>query len=182
MSWKSSYDVVQVDASKPIELGSVDALLAVQPSSLAPEQMDNFVAAVKQGLPTVIFEDPAPLMSGGVPATSAPRRPPGGPMSMMMRSAGHRLRAIFPNCGRCSGIDFPADQVIWQDFNPYPKVSQFNKLKEYVFIDAALGEEKVFGPSDPISSGLQQVLLPFPRSVPEVERFQFGARTSCRDR
>ena len=158
---EKQYDVVQVDASKPTELGSVDALLAVQPSSLAPEQMDNFVAAVKQGLPTVIFEDPAPLMSGGVPATSAPRRPPGGPMSMMMRQQAPP-KGDISKLWKMLGIDFPADQVIWQDFNPYPKVSQFNKLKEYVFIDAALGEEKVFGPSDPISSGLQQVLLPFP--------------------
>ena len=40
-------------------------LLAVQPSSLGPQEMDNFVAAVAGGQPTAIFEDPAPVFGGG---------------------------------------------------------------------------------------------------------------------
>ena len=52
------YKVEEVDADSPIELGRYDALLIVQPSSLGPPQLANVVEAVKQGQPSVIFEDP----------------------------------------------------------------------------------------------------------------------------
>ncbi len=52
-------------------------LLAVQPSSLGPEQMKNFIAAVKSGQPTAIFEDPFPRLPPNVPGTSRPSVRPG---------------------------------------------------------------------------------------------------------
>ncbi len=55
---------MQVDPDAPIT-EKYDVLLAVQPSSLAPEQMDNFVAAVRGGQPTAIFEDPLPGLRPG---------------------------------------------------------------------------------------------------------------------
>ena len=79
---EKQYDVVRVDPSKPIT-EKYDVLLAVQPSTLGPAEMNNFVAAVAAGQPTAIFEDPAPVLSG-VSATSQPRQPPGG-MNPMMR-------------------------------------------------------------------------------------------------
>ena len=72
---EKQYEVVQVNADSPIE-EEVDVLLAAQPSSLTPEQMKNFVAAVKRGVPTAIFEDPFPAMRLDVPGTSQPKRPP----------------------------------------------------------------------------------------------------------
>ncbi|MFM8536515.1 MAG: Gldg family protein, partial [Planctomycetaceae bacterium] len=54
------YEVVQVDASSPIT-ERFDVLLAVQPSSLGPEQMVHFVEAVRSGQPVAIFEDPLPV-------------------------------------------------------------------------------------------------------------------------
>ena len=57
---EKQYDVVQVNADTPIK-DDIDALFAVQPSSLSPEQMKNFITAVKKGMPTAIFEDPFPL-------------------------------------------------------------------------------------------------------------------------
>src|SRR5207302_2775474 len=39
---EKQYEVIQVDPSKPIE--KFDVLLAVQPSSLGPPQMDNLIA------------------------------------------------------------------------------------------------------------------------------------------
>ena len=78
---EKQYDVVQVDASAPIT-ERFDVLLAVQPSSLGPEQMVNFVAAVRSGQPVVIFEDPLPVLMQGIPGTSQPRRSPAGPMAM----------------------------------------------------------------------------------------------------
>ena len=65
---EKQYDVVQVDASAPIT-ERFDVLLAVQPSSLGPEQMVHFVAAVRSGQPVVIFEDPLPVLMQGIPGT-----------------------------------------------------------------------------------------------------------------
>ncbi len=73
---QKQYEVVQVDPTNPIT-EKYDVLLAVQPSSLSPPQMDNFIAAVKSGQPTAIFEDPFPWMAPDVPGTKAPKQPPG---------------------------------------------------------------------------------------------------------
>ena len=61
---EKQYDVVQVDASAPIT-DRYDVLLAVQPSSLGPEQMNHFVAAVRAGQPVAVFEDPLPVLMQG---------------------------------------------------------------------------------------------------------------------
>src|SRR5439155_11425509 len=70
---EKQYEVVQVDANKPIE--KFDALLAVQPSSLAPPQMENLLSAIKSGQPTAVFEDPVPFYAqGSIPGTNDERR------------------------------------------------------------------------------------------------------------
>ena len=38
------------------------------------EKMDELIAAIKSGVPTAIFEDPLPLIQGGVTGTYEPRR------------------------------------------------------------------------------------------------------------
>ncbi len=70
---EKQYDVVRVDPSSPITQ-RYDVLLAVQPSSLNPQQMTNFVDAVRKGQPTAIFEDPLPIAMGGTSGTGQPRR------------------------------------------------------------------------------------------------------------
>jgi ABC-2 type transport system permease protein len=163
---EKQYEVVQIDATQPIDLKSCDVLLAVQPSSLGPEQMENFVRAVRAGLPTAVFEDPAPLLAGDVPGTSDPRRPPGGMNPMMMMQQQPPPKGDIRKLWDLLGVDFSADTIIWQDYNPYPKASQFPK--EFVFVDAGAGGEEPFNPDDPITSGLQQVLFPFPGSITKL--------------
>ncbi|MCI0363478.1 MAG: Gldg family protein, partial [Phycisphaerales bacterium] len=72
---QKQYEVVQVNAAQPIT-EKYDALLAAQPSSLDPAAMENFIAAVRGGQPTAIFEDPFTFMDSSVPATSQPRVAP----------------------------------------------------------------------------------------------------------
>lgn len=160
------YEVVKVDPSKPIT-EKFDALLAVQPSSLGPQEMDNFIQAVENGQPTAIFEDPAPIFNSNVPATSAPRQAPGGqnPMMMMMRQQAPP-KGDISRLWQALGIDFAPDQVIWQNYNPYPKASQFPQ--EFVFVGEGSGAKEPFNPRDPISSGLQQMLFPFPGAVAKL--------------
>lgn len=165
---EKQYNVIKVDVSRPIT-EKYDVLLAVQPSSLGPEQMKNFVAAVRGGQATAIFEDPCPILTGGVPATSAPRKAPGGMNPMMMM--GQRQQAppkgdIGP-LWRLLGVDLGPAQIVWQDYNPYPKAEHFPD--EFVFVDEdAPGIKDAFPLDDVISSGLRRLLFPFPGSVSKL--------------
>jgi ABC-2 type transport system permease protein len=161
---EKQYEVVKVDPTKPI-VEKFDVLLAVQPSSLGPQEMDNLVAAVESGQPTAIFEDPAPVLAGGVPATSMPRQAPGG-MNPMFGGQPPPQKGDIGKLWRLLGIDFAADQIIWQDYNPYPKASHFPR--EFVFVGDGCGAKEPFNPRDAVTAGLQQLLFPFPGSVSKL--------------
>ena len=156
-----------------------DVLLAVQPSSLGPEQMTNFVAAVKAGQPTAIFEDPLPVLMTNVPGTSQPRRSPMGPMAMfggqqgqpkgnldeLWQALGVRLSSAGgrPAMGQMGAAPF----VVYQDYNPHLKLEL---PAEFVFVDASLdGKDSGFSQGQRITSGLQEVLFPFPGGVARDE-------------
>jgi ABC-2 type transport system permease protein len=158
---EKQYEVVQVDPSKPIT-EKYDVLLAVQPSSLNPEQMKNFVAAVKSGQPTAIFEDPFPWLNPQVPGTSAPKMPPGGANPFQQRQP-PEPKGDIGELWKVLGVDFSGNNVVWQNYNPFPKLGGLPH--EWVFVDRECGAKEPFNPDDPISSGLQQVLFLFPGSV-----------------
>ena len=187
---EKQYDVVQVDASAPLT-ESYDVLLAVQPSSLGPEQMAHFVAAVQAGQPVAIFEDPLPVLMTSVPGTSQPRRSPGGPMAMFQPQGGQPKGDIGPlwqtlGVRLAAGSGRPAmgqmgssPYVVWQDYNPHPKLEL---PSEFVFINADQGGDATaaqagaggaagpsFNQQQPITSGLQEVLFPFPGAVAKDE-------------
>ena len=67
---EKQYEVVRVDPNSPIT-ETFDVMLAVQPSSLTPPQLNNFIEAVRKGQPTAIFEDPLPGYINGAPGTSS---------------------------------------------------------------------------------------------------------------
>jgi ABC-2 type transport system permease protein len=180
---EKQYEVVQVDPASPIT-ESYDVLLAVQPSSLGPEQMNNFVAAVQAGQPTAIFEDPLPVLMNGVPGTSQPRRGGGGPMAMFQQQNQPKgdLNQLWDVLGLklAAGSGRPlmgqmgsAPYVVWQDYNPHPKLEL---PSEFVFIDAELGDpgdgsgSRSFNQNSAITGGLQEVLLPFPGALAKDEK------------
>lgn len=166
---EKQYEVVQVDPTNPIT-DKYDVLLAVQPSSLGPEQMDNFVNAVRAGQPTAIFEDPFPAFAGDVPATSAPRMPPGGMNPMMQMMGGGRNqqqpKGDITSLWRVLGVDFAPEQIIWQRYNPYPKAAMFPP--EFVIVDKGEGAKEPFNPKDDVSSNLQHMLFPFPGALSKL--------------
>ncbi len=159
---KKQYDVVQVSPDAPIN-ETYDALLAVQPSSLSQEQMNNFIDVVKRGQPTAIFEDPFPLLAHGVPATSAEKQPPGGMMGMQQRPM---PKGNIQPLWDLLGVDFSATQIVWQDYNPFKKFLEFPI--EFVFVDTGLDAKRVFDQADRITSGLQMVLFVFPGYVQKL--------------
>ena len=70
---RKQYDVQEVTGGE-ISKDDYDALLVVQPNNLDNEKLDNLIAAIKSGIPTAIFEDPLPLIQGGLTGTYDPRR------------------------------------------------------------------------------------------------------------
>jgi len=155
---EKQYDVEEVDPSTPIET-RYDALLAVQPSSLGPEEMKNFIDAIRRGQPTAIFEDPFPAFAAYVPGTSAPKRPPGG----MMFNPGPMEKGNIDELWDLLGVNFSRDTIVWQDYNPIAKLPDLEK--EFVFIDTACGADEPFSRSSNITAGLQHLLFPFPGAV-----------------
>ena len=179
---EKQYEVVQVDPAAPIT-ETYDVLMAVQPSSLGPEQMNNFVSAVRSGQPVAIFEDPLPVLMNSVPGTSQPRRGGGGSMAMFQQQSQPKgdLGQLWDVLGLqlAAGSGRPlmgqmgsSPYVVWQDYNPHPKLEL---PSEFVFIDAELGEadggvSRSFNQANSITRGLQEVLFPFPGALSKDEK------------
>jgi ABC-2 type transport system permease protein len=164
---EKQYEVVQVSPDTPIK-DDIDALLAVQPSSLSPEQMKHFITAVKKGIPTAIFEDPFPL-TRDVTATGAPKRPQQNPMMGMMGGQQPPMpKGNIKELWKLLGIDFEANEIVSQWYNAEPKLEAVWS-PEWIWIDRGASDDikdhPVFSEKDSISSGLQQVLMLYTGSM-----------------
>lgn len=201
---QKQYEVVQVSPSQPIPARKMatkpgekdegfDVLLAVQPSAMGPQETDNLIAAVRSGQPTVIFEDPFTFFAPEVPGTSQPRRPPDQMMAMFNRQqmpkgnlkplwkllgvsfSGDEAREEFqPFAGDEEGLG-GATKIVWQNYNPYPKLSDIPP--EFVFIDSGCGNKEPFYEDDPISSKLQHLFLPAPGFIEKRNTSELKDRT-----
>src|SRR5262249_19530282 len=161
-----------VDANNPIT-ENYDVLLAIQPSSLGPAQLTNFVNAVKSGIPTAIFEDPLPyfVAGGTVPGTGMPKRSrqngmmpfaqppsePKGDINQLWDLLGVELLQKGSR-GLLGGLDKDYS-LVWQDFKPKRFESLDQLTPEFVFIsrDAppGTGNFEPFNDQNPITNGLQ---------------------------
>lgn len=160
---EKQYEVVQVSPDTPIK-DDIDVLLAVQPSSLSPEQMTNFITAVKKGIPTAVFEDPLPL-TRDVTRTNAPKRPQQNPMMGMFGGGQQPLpKGDIKKLWKLLGIDFEANEIVYQDYNPQPKLDAVFR-PGWLWIDAGASDQPVFSQKDEITSGLQQMLLLYAGSL-----------------
>ncbi len=169
---EKQYELEAVDPARPIPTGKYDVLLAVQPSTLNPSQMPNFIAAVQAGQPTAIFEDPFPVSMPSAVGTSQPKRPQGGmfgggappepkgDMQPLWNMLGMRIVGESDSTGQ-----FQAD-VIWQRFNPYRKLQLRGIGPELVFVRPdAPGAADAFNATDPITSGLEEMLFFYPGGI-----------------
>ncbi len=176
---EKQYLVEELDPNDPIPLNLYNAILAVQPSSLSPVGMMNLTNVVRQGQPTLIFEDPYPVFAEYLPGTKISNIP--------------GMSAMFPPGTRGDpsllwamlGITFSTD-ILWKNYNPYPKLAALSE--EYVFVDATpieynrpdnvpektdqTGKPKLnsvvsFAKEEPMVASLQHLLFPFCGSIEE---------------
>ncbi len=175
------YKVEEVDPANPIELGRYDVLLIVQPSSLGPPQLANVVDIVRKGQPSVIFEDPYPVVMPA-PGTTKPKQSPGGFMGM---GGGEQPKGDIRALWNALGIQPTGDtgepmprkaDVVWQDYNPYPKFQGQDLDPELVFIrdDMVKGAAAAFNADEPVVAHFEEVLFPFPTGISK----RTGAKTT----
>ena len=175
---KKQFNVIDIDPAQPIE-AEYDVLLAVQPSSLGPQEMEHLVAAIQKGQPTALFEDPFPLTSPA-PGTDQPKQQ-GGQMPFMRQPPAPKgdLRALWNLLGirlvqlpaRAQGLgggsSGDATAIVWQDYTPHPEDGELQN--EYVWISPACDTEgEPLNATEPISSGLQKLLFLYPGAIEDV--------------
>jgi ABC-2 type transport system permease protein len=164
------FELIDVNPASPIDVDRLDALLAVQPSSLAPEEMNNFIAAVKSGVPTAIFEDPQSAINPTIPGTGDPRPPMGG--GMFGGGSGPQPKgAIQPLwdlleidvAGQPSPMGFVAPDLAWQQYNPYPILDAMQQSNDlWIFVrQEAPGGENAFNQESQITKGLKELMFLF---------------------
>jgi ABC-2 type transport system permease protein len=187
---KQQYNVKEVSPDSKIEEGKYDVLLAVMPSSLTDPQMKNLVAYVKQGHPTVIFDDPFPwVFNSAFGVSQAPRlgKPaPGGQFGMM----GGMRQPAPPKAddGKATSllsvlhIAWDNGRVVWDAFNPHP---EFGTLpEEFIFISPKSRMPGAFSTNSEITSGLQEMLVAFSGEIQPIKepgvKFEPLLRTSLR--
>lgn len=158
---KKQYKVVEVAADSAID-EEMDVLLAVQPSALNQQQMDNFVTYVKSGEPVLILDDPMPITNLGN-APSQPKRPAGNPM--MGQQQPPEPRADYSALLTALGIEWKNDSLIWDTVNPHPQ--WVDLPQDYVFVTKVSGNPEAFNSESDVTSGLQELLVLYPGEVLE---------------
>jgi ABC-2 type transport system permease protein len=176
---EKQYKVEEVDPTNPIEPGRYDALLIVQPSSLGPPQLANVVEAVKKGQPSVVFEDPFPLVMPQAVGTNQPKPPQGGMFGMggPPPEKGN-IRALWDALelqvtGDQGELGAVPGEVIWQNYNPYPRFQGRGLGPELVFIRNDMPDNREpFNHEAPVVSNFEEVLFPYPTGLSQ----KMGAR------
>ncbi|MGL5094327.1 MAG: GldG family protein, partial [Planctomycetia bacterium] len=156
---RTQYDVVQVSPDASIE-NDVEVLIVPMASSLTQPQMDNVVAFVKAGRPTLILDDPMPFVNPKL----APREPKPSAQQNPMFGGGPPPvpKGNLKDLTNLLNIEFDTSNVVWQDWNPHP---QFRDLPpEYVFVGKN-SDGPGFSEKSPITAGLQELVLIYPGAV-----------------
>ena len=152
---KKQYDLSQIGLDQPIT-EKMDVLLVAQVSSLTQPQMNVLLAYIKQGGAALLFDDPFPNINPRLApgeAKQSPNRgfgamppPPGEPKG--------DLAGFYSQIG----IQFPSEMIVWDTYNPHPRLDHLPR--EILFV----GRDR-FNASEKLSSGLQELVMLFPGEV-----------------
>ena len=132
---KKQYDVSSVSPDAPIS-SDLNVLLVAQPSSLTQKQIDNLTDYIKKGGGALLFLDPFPVDNPQM-SPELPKMPPGGPFGggQPPEPKGN-LRPLLD----LVGLDWPSTEIVWNVYNPHPKLADLQSTPEIVFIGKGSGE------------------------------------------
>lgn len=172
---KKQYNIQEVSPDSAIAGKDFDVLLAVLPSSLNDQQMQNFLDYVRSGKPALIFDDPLPrVILPFAPLLEKPRQG-GGMMGMQGMSEpkadGGRLTQLMnllqctwernPGGGRESaGKGF----IVLDTYNPHPQFADVLG-PEWMFITPKNGVDSALNPDSEVTGGLQEVMAMYAGSI-----------------
>ncbi len=167
------FELVDINPASPIDPERIDVLLAVQPSSLAPEEMTNFIAAVKAGIPTAIFEDPQSAIDQAIPGTGDPKPPMGGGMfgggqpqpKGQIQPLWDLLEVEVP--GQPTPMGLFAPDLCWQQYNPYPILDAMEQSTDlWIFArEEAPGAQDALSEESEITKGLKELMFLFAGTI-----------------
>ena len=154
---KKQYEVVRISATSPIE-EELDGLLVPMPSTLPQEEMDNLMAYVESGVPTLFLVDPLPVVNLGI----APSEQPGANRNPFQQNQGPppkdkgNITALMSRLG----INWNIAQIVWDGYNPHPDLA--NLPPEIVFVGRGNRNPTVFNADLSPSRSLEELVMLFP--------------------
>ena len=60
------------------------------------------------------------------------------------------------------GLDWPSTEIVWNTYNPHPKLADLQRTPEIVFIGTGSGAADAFNSEQKASAGLQEIVTLFP--------------------
>ncbi|MEZ6187139.1 MAG: Gldg family protein [Planctomycetota bacterium] len=137
-----------------------DVLLVPQLSSLGQEQLDALEEYFYDGGKALILDDSCPMFDLTLAPSQAnkpPQQNPFGPPQPPPSESGN-FAALYA----ALGVTFEKNKVLWDEHNPYPKYEdQFPDELVFVVDDRGDGSNG-FNQEDPVTQGLEEVVLIFP--------------------
>jgi ABC-2 type transport system permease protein len=154
---KKQYDVSSVSPDTPIA-SDLNVLLVAQPSSLTQKQIDNLTDYIKKGGAALLFLDPYPFDNPSI-SPDLPRMPPGGQFGggQPPEPKGN-LRPLLD----LIGLEWPSSEIVFNAYNPHPKLAELQSTPEIVFIGKGSGADDAFNQEQSASAGLQEIVALFP--------------------
>ena len=146
---EKQYEVVQVPAAGTYP-DHLDVLVAVLPNTLQTDGLERLTDWVKEGNASLLVVDPLPAFD----IQSSPQQMPPSPFQ---QGQPQRVPTDTKPLMDALGIEWRTDRIAWDKYNPHPT---FNNLpEEVVFLGEGSGYEGTFNQDEPVSSGLQEVVI-----------------------
>lgn len=160
---RKQYEVVQVSPSSELP-EDLDALVVALPSSLSQPEMDDLLAKVESGLPTLLLVDPLPVVNAGL----APSEQPGANQNPFTRGQAPppQPKGDIQRFLAELGVSWDSARIIWDSYNPHPDLAHLPP--EVVFIGEGNGNSQAFNREHGSTSELQEVVLLYPGSLDQA--------------
>jgi ABC-2 type transport system permease protein len=157
---RKQYEVVAVPPGQDYP-PDLDVLMVALPHTVQPDEIERLTEYVNAGNPVLLLLDPLPAFNIEMSPQQTPPNPfmQGAPPPRPPTDVKPVLDAL--------GVDWQKDRIAWDRYNPHP---QFRQLPpEVVFVGSGSGAERAFNPDQPVSSGLQEVVLLYPGVLKAAE-------------
>ncbi len=153
---KKQYEVVRIAPATPIS-ETLDGLVVPMPSTLSQDEMNNLMAFIKTGVPSLILEDPLPAID----ISMAPSEQAGANRNpFMQQGPAPKEKGNLDGFFRELGVTFAKDQIVWDAYNPHPDLAQLPP--EIVFVGRGNENAETFNAQNLTSAHLEQLVLMFP--------------------